>query len=98
MVDGKENIKFDLGVKELSGGMIDFWYLKWQKQERHIKLFPKNICSQEKVQIIEKITLKWWCDWLVIFKMTEARKTHWAFSYSPVISLDFGFYIQTVWD
>ena len=40
MVDGKENIKFDLGVKELSGGMIDFF----------------------------------------IFKMTEARKTHPAFS------------------
>ena len=41
-----------------SGGMIDLWYLEWQKQEKHR-----------------------------------------AFSYSQVLSLlDFGFYIQTVWD
>ena len=23
-----------------SGGMIDLWYLEWQKQEKYIKLFP----------------------------------------------------------
>ena len=40
------------------GGMIDSWYLEWQKEE----------------------------------------KTLWAFSYSLVSLLDFGFYIQTGWD
>ena len=39
MVDIKENYKFDLGVKGLSGGMIDLWYLEWQKPEKHIELF-----------------------------------------------------------
>ena len=23
-----------------SGGMTDFWYLEWQKQEKHIELSP----------------------------------------------------------
>ena len=23
-----------------SGGMIDLWYLEWQKQEKHVELFP----------------------------------------------------------
>ena len=54
MVDGKENIKFDLGVKGLGGGMIDFWYLKWTrtsyknfkaKPERAIGLYScESIC------------------------------------------------------
>ena len=39
MVDSKENYKFDLKVKGLSGGMIDLWYLGWQMQEKHID-FP----------------------------------------------------------
>ena len=43
-------------------------------------------------------TLKWWHDWFVIFRMTEAGKARWAFSYSLVSLLDFGFYIQTGWD
>ena len=49
-------------------------------------------------KILKKITLKWWHDWFVIFRMTEAEKTQRAFSYSLVSLLDFGFYIQTVWD
>ena len=38
---------------------------------------------------LKKITLKWWHDWFVMFRMTEPGKTHSAFSYSPVSLLDF---------
>ena len=43
MVDGKENIKFDLGVKGLGGGMIDFWYLKWTRTSyKNFKAKPER--------------------------------------------------------
>ena len=34
----------------------------------------------------------------MIFRMIEAGKTHWGFSYSQASELDFGLYIQTGWD
>ena len=40
---------------------------------------------------LKKITLKWWHDWFVIFRITEAGKTHWAFPYSLISLLDLRF-------
>ena len=54
MVDGKENIKFDLGVKELSGGMIDFWYLKWQKQDTS-SFFLRTYVPKKKYKSLKKL-------------------------------------------
>ena len=46
---------------------------------------------------VQKITLKWCLNLFVTSRITEAGKTHWAFSYSITSKLiiNFGFYIQT---
>ena len=62
------------------------------------KRYILKIDDHKKNTHLKKITLKWWCDWFGIFRMTEAGKTHWAFSYSLVSLLDFELYIQTGWD
>ena len=54
MVGSKDNYKFDLGVKGLSGGMIDMWYLEWQKQEKYIELFPKKLDVHKKKCTLSK--------------------------------------------
>ena len=54
MVGSKDNYKFDLGVKALSGGMIDMWYLEWQKQEKYIELFPKKLDVHKKKYTLSK--------------------------------------------
>ena len=54
MVGSKDNYKFDLGVKGLSGGMINMWYLEWPKQEKYIELFPMKLDVHKKKYTLSK--------------------------------------------